>query len=106
MRSPARLLTAVLACTFALAACGSQPSDDASAGSGSTAAGTSSEQQPDAPEATTGIADDFPLSAGMGGPGDTIPTSRSGTGLRDLELCGTSPLRGLGTRDRMVADNS
>ena len=42
----------------------------------------------------------------MGGPEDTIPTSRTGTGLRDLELCGTAPLRGLGTRDRMVADNS
>jgi hypothetical protein len=42
----------------------------------------------------------------MGGPQDTIPTARTGTGLRDLELCGTSPLRGLGIRDRMVADNS
>jgi hypothetical protein len=52
------------------------------------------------------IPDDFPLSAGMGGPQDTIPTSRTGTGLRDLELCRTTPLRGLGTRDRMVADNS
>ena len=106
MRCPARLLPAVLACTFALAACGNQPSDDASSGSDSTSAGTTSEQEPDAQEATTGIADDFPLSAGMGGPDDTIPTSRTGTGLRDLELCGTSPLRGLGTRDRMVADNS
>jgi hypothetical protein len=42
----------------------------------------------------------------MGGPADAVPTSRTGTGLRDLELCGTSPLRGLGTRDRMVADAS
>jgi hypothetical protein len=42
----------------------------------------------------------------MGGPGDTIPTSRTGNGLRDLEVCDTAPLRGLGTRDRMVADNS
>ena len=42
----------------------------------------------------------------MGGPQDTIPTSRTGTGLRDLTLCGTAPLRGLGIRDRLVADNS
>ena len=42
----------------------------------------------------------------MGGPDDDIATSRTGTGLRDLTLCGTAPLRGLGTRDRMVADNS
>lgn len=94
MRSPARLLPAVLACTFALAACGSQPSGDASEPETATAV------------PTTGIPDDFPLTTGMGGPTDTIPTSRTGTGLRDLELCGTSPLRGLGTRDRMVADNS
>ena len=39
----------------------------------------------------TAIPDDFPLSAGMGGPQDTIATSRTGTGLRDLALCGTSP---------------
>ncbi len=61
----------------------------------------------DQPEpAGTAIPDDFPLSSGMGGPEDTIPTSRTGNGLRDLEVCGTAPLRGLGTRDRMVADNS
>jgi len=64
--------------------------------------------------ATTGVShasgvtipDDFPLSAGMGEPQDTIATSRTGTGLRDLELCRTTPLRGVGTRDRLVADNS
>jgi hypothetical protein len=106
MRSPARLLPAVLACTFALAACGSQPSGDASGGSGSTAADGTSELERATAVPTTGIPDDFPLTAGMGGPTDSIPTSRTGTGLRDLELCGTSPLRGLGTRDRMVADNS
>lgn len=97
MRSSARRLTAALACTLALAACGSQPSGDASA------RGDTSRTIP-AP--ATGISDDFPLSAGMGGPEDAIPTSRTGTGLRSLELCGSSPLRGLGTRDRLVADNS
>ena len=106
MRSPARLLPAVLACTFALAACGGQPSGDASGGSGSAAADGASEQETATAAPTTGIPDDFPLTAGMGGPADSVPTSRTGTGLRDLELCGTSPLRGLGTRDRMVADNS
>ena len=106
MRSSARLLPAVLVCTVALAACGSQPSGDASGGSASSAADGTSEQETATAVPTTGIPDDFPLAAGMGGPADSIPTSRTGTGLRDLELCGTSPLRGLGTRDRMVADNS
>ncbi len=106
MRSSARLLPAVLVCTVALAACGSQPSGDASGGSASSAADGTSEQETATAVPTTGIPDDFPLAAGMGGPSDSIPTSRTGTGLRDLELCGTSPLRGLGTRDRMVADNS
>src|SRR6476469_6138936 len=106
MRSSTRLLPAALACTFALAACGSQPSGDAPGGSGSAAADSTSQQETATAVPTVGIPDDFPLAAGMGGPADTIPTSRTGTGLRDLELCGTSPLRGLGTRDRMVADNS
>ena len=106
MRSSARRLTAALACTLALAACGSQPSGDASSSDDPGAAERSSSGATTTPEPATAIADDFPLSAGMGGPEDDVPTSRSGTGLRDLELCGTSPLRGLGTRDRMVADNS
>lgn len=109
MRSFVRLLAAALACTLALAACGSQPSDDDSSADGSTAGDRTSEQvdNPGGTDPTgTTIPDDFPLSAGMGGPGDAIPTTRTGTGLRDLTLCGGSPLRGLGTRDRMVADNS
>lgn len=87
MRHRSRLFAAALACALGLAGCGSQ--------------------RPAQPEpAGTAIPDDFPLSSGMGGPDDTIPTSRTGAGLRDLEVCGTAPLRGLGTRDRMVADNS
>ena len=54
----------------------------------------------------TEIPDDFPLGDLMTDPADELPTSRTGTGLRDLTVCGTSPLRGLGLRDRMVADNS
>ncbi|MBD3925091.1 hypothetical protein IEZ26_10700 [Nocardioides cavernae] len=104
MRHRARLVTAALACTLALAAgCGDQSAD------GPTTGGSSDGSVASASDGTspgTAIPDDFPLSSGMGGPADTVPTSRSGTGLRDLELCGTSPLRGLGTRDRMVADNS
>ncbi len=95
MRSSARRLIAALTCALALAACGGQSSGEATAEDGATA-----------PESATGIPDGFPLAAGMGGPEDGIPTTRTGTGLRSLELCGTSPLRGLGTRDRMVADNS
>ena len=34
----------------------------------------------------TTIPDDFPLAAGMSGPADSVPTSRTGTGLRDLDL--------------------
>ncbi len=105
MRSSARRLTAALACTLALAACGSRPSGGAASPDG-PAADRASGEATTTPEPATGIPDDFPLSAGMAGPEDDIPTSRSGTGLRSLELCGTSPLRGLGTRDRMVADNS
>lgn len=37
---------------------------------------------------------------------DTVPTARTGTGLRRLVLCDTATLRGFGTRDRMVADDS
>lgn len=109
MRSHARLLTVVLACTCALAACGSRPSGGTSTGTDTSGADrTSVEQDPDRAAASpaTGIPDDFPLSAGMGGPQDSVRTARTGTGLRSLELCGTSPLRGLGTRDRMVADDS
>ncbi|NYE37315.1 hypothetical protein F4692_002448 [Nocardioides cavernae] len=103
MRFRAPLLTAALACSLALAGCGDQPGDGAAGGSRGTDDSTSA-ATPNGPD--TSIPDDFPLSAGMGGPGDAIPTTRTGTGLRDLELCGTSPLRGLGERDRMVADNS
>ncbi|MFM6850156.1 MAG: hypothetical protein ACKOVB_13760 [Terrabacter sp.] len=98
MRTRRVLAYAALACALALAGCGERVLDEAST------VGT------DARDAATGrgtaIPDDFPLSAGMGGPQDVIATSRTGTGLRDLALCGTSPLRGLGLRDRMVADNS
>ncbi len=99
MRHRPRLLTVAattvpLSCALALAACGEHAPNDT--------AGTSDSGRPPGTE----IPDDFPLSAGMGGPEDDIATSRTGTGLRDLELCGTSPLRGLGVRDRMVADNS
>ena len=104
MTHRARLLTAALACTLALAGCGDEPSGDTAATSASST-GDDSTPATDA-EPGTLIPDDFPLSAGMGGPQDTIPTARTGTGLRDLELCRTSPLRGLGIRDRMVADNS
>ena len=109
MRLRSRLRTVALACLLvgatALAGCGDRSSDDATAGDGSTN-GDQSAASATAPEPRTTIPDDFPLSAGMAGPEDDIPTSRTGTGLRDLELCGTSPLRGLDSRDRMVADNS
>ena len=103
MRHRAGLVTAALACTLALAAgCGDQSSDEPATGGvdGSVASET------DGTAAGTSIPADFPLSSGMGAPTEPVATSRTGTGLRDLELCGTSPLRGLGTRDRMVADNS
>ncbi len=107
-RLPALALTCTLACVLVLAGCGTQPSPDAS---GDEVAAATSDQAPEPAPATTEpstseIPDDFPLSAGMGGPQDTIATLRTGTGLRDLELCGTAPLRGLGSRDRMIADNS
>jgi hypothetical protein len=101
MRHRARFVTAALACALALAGCGDRSSGGAAPGGSSGSVATASDRT-----AGTTIPDDFPLSSGMGGPADTVPTSRTGTGLRDLELCGTSPLRGLGTRDRMVADNS
>lgn len=93
------LAYATLACALALAGCGEKVLDEASTVGTEARAGSSAER-------STAIPADFPLSAGMGGPQDSIATSRTGTGLRDLELCGTAPLRGLGLRDRMVADNS
>lgn len=109
MRFRPELATAALACALALTGCGADSSPDAASGDGATPADRSPTAAPD-PDGTTAtsaeIPADFPLSVGMGGPEDTIPTSRSGTGLRDLELCGTAPLRGLATRDRMIADNS
>jgi hypothetical protein len=98
MRIRPALAYAALACALALAGCGERALDDAST-VGTDARAAAAGQG-------TAIPDDFPLSAGMGGPQDVIATSRTGTGLRDLALCGTSPLRGLGLRDRMIADNS
>ena len=91
MRLRSALLSAALAGSLALAGCGEDPSGDASPTTTATAASDVATPEP----AGTAIPDDFPLSAGMGGPQDTIPTSRTGTGLRDLTLCGTAPLRGL-----------
>jgi hypothetical protein len=104
MRLRSTLLTAALAGALALVGCGEESSGDTrQTGRAASADGTDvATPEP----AGTAIPDDFPLSAGMGGPGDTIPTSRTGPGLRDLTLCGTAPLRGLGIRDRLVADNS
>lgn len=105
MRLRAPLVTGAVACLLVLGGCGDRGSLDASMAGGVDSAADAG--GPDASVATgTAIPDDFALSAGMGGPSDTVVTSRSGTGLRDLSLCGTSPLRGLGLRDRMVADNT
>lgn len=104
MRLRFPLLAAALAGSLALAGCGEDPTGDAGASDRATSVADPEVATPE--PAGTAIPDDFPLSAGMGGPGDTIATSRSGTGLRDLTLCGTAPLRGLGTRDRLVADTS
>lgn len=105
MRLRAPLVTGAAACLLALAGCGDRAPVDASMAGGADRAADASAA--DASVATgTAIPDDFALSAGMRGPTDTVATSRSGTGLRDLSLCGTSPLRRLGLRDRMVADNS
>ena len=105
MRFRAPLVTSEVACLLALAGCGARGPVDASTDGGvDSAAGVSPADASVAPG--TAIPDDFALAAGMGGPSDTVATSRSGTGLRDLLLCGTSPLRGLGLRDRLVADDS
>lgn len=104
MRTRATLLTAALASALAFTGCGHRTSPDSTSASGGAASASPGSESP-AP-AHTEIPDDFPLSDGMGGPEDTIATARTGTGLRDLGLCGTTPLRGLSTRDRMVADNS
>src|SRR5688500_17242435 len=104
MRHRARLLTVTLTCALALAGCGDQPSDDATSADGTLSDETSGDAT--AGPAGTEIPDGFPLAAGMGGPTDTIATSRTGTGLRDLRVCDSAPLRGLGIRDRMIADIS
>jgi hypothetical protein len=106
MRLRSALVTAALAGTLVVAGCGDRSGADASA------ADPSAGDEPTGPVGASDVAEDseipedFPLASGMGGPDDTIATSRTGTGLRDLTLCDTAPLRGLGTRDRMVADNS
>lgn len=105
MRLRPTLTAAALTCALALTGCGEQVLDEAST-VGSDTGGNSTDADTSAAVRGTAIPDDFPLSTGMGGPQDTIATSRTGTGLRDLALCGTAPLRGLGLRDRMVADNS
>jgi hypothetical protein len=107
MRLRSTLLGAVLAASMALAGCGSPPSDS-SAADGASGSDSAASSDPTATTAEPGteIPDDFPLAVGMGGPDDVIATSRTGTGLRDLTLCDTAPLRGLGTRDRLIADNS
>lgn len=111
MRLRPALTAAAVAGTLVVAGCAVRADDGGSTGTdadapspASASSGTAGTPTTPAPEVT--IADDFPLSAGMGGPDDLVATSRTGTGLRDLALCGTTPLRGLDTRDRMVADNS
>lgn len=107
MRLRSTLLGAVLAASLALVGCGSEPSDSSAAeGASGSDSATSSDTAATTAEPGTEIPDDFPLAVGMGGPADAIATSRTGTGLRDLTLCDTAPLRGLGTRDRLIADNS
>ncbi len=98
MKTHATLLTVVLMSALPMAGCA-----DPTSPSASTA--PSSESTTAAPTSAA-IPDDFPLSDGMGSPDDSLTTARTGTGLRDLAICGTTPLRGLSTRDRMVADNS
>ena len=107
MRLRSTLLGAVLAGSLAMAGCGGQPSDRSAAdGASGSDPAASSDPTATTTEPGTEIPDDFPLAVGMGGPDDVIATSRTGTGLRDLTLCDTAPLRGLGTRDRLIADNS
>ncbi|UFN43939.1 hypothetical protein [Nocardioides okcheonensis] len=116
MRHRSRLPTAapacLLACLLLVTGCSGDRADEgassATGSASSTAPGETSSGQEDAttPPPLTTIPDDFPLAAGMGAPADDVATARSGAGLRTLELCGTAPLRGLSTRDRMVADNS
>ena len=95
MRHPrtslAPAIALAIALVLALEGCGERPARDAS-GDGATTS----------PVAAAEIPDDFPLSSGMGGPDDDLPTSRTGTGLRDLTLCGTAPLRGLGLRELVL----
>lgn len=107
MRHRARLLSAALAWPLglAIAGCGDLSSDHTAPATG-TSGGDSTPAASAPGPAGTEIPDDFPLSSGMGGPQDAIGTARTGTGLRDLTLCDTAPLRGLGVRDRMVADDS
>lgn len=94
MRSRARLPYVALACLLAVTGC-------------SATDGTADEPTRTVAAAVgASIPDDFPLAAGMGAPAEGVDTARTGTGLRDLELCGTTPLRGLAVRDRMVADDS
>ncbi|HSU02263.1 MAG TPA: hypothetical protein VLK03_06900, partial [Nocardioides sp.] len=108
----AQLTAVAVACVLALVGCVPQDGD-ATGEEGDRTTTAIDPSRPDdgssrtraAPSSTT-IPDDFPLAAGMAAPEDEIATSRTGTGLRDLELCGAAPLRGLGLRDRMVADNS
>ena len=105
MRFRSTLATAVLAGTLAVAGCGDpSPGESSAADPSAGDEPTGSVEEVEAEDSE--IPDDFPLASGMGGPDDTIATSRTGTGLRDLTVCDTAPLRGLGTRDRMIADNS
>ncbi|GAA1435741.1 hypothetical protein GCM10009641_32690 [Mycobacterium cookii] len=105
MRFRAPLVTGAVACLLTLGGCGDRGPVDASMTGGVDSAADASAREASV-KTGTAIPDDFALSAGMGGPSDIVATSRSGTGLRDLSLCGTEPLRGLGLRDRMVADDS
>ena len=104
VRHRAPLPAVALACALVLAGCGGQ--GGTTARDGRTTSASDPDSARTAPPSRTEIPDGFPLSAGMAAPEDEVATSRTGTGLRDLELCGAMPLRGLGVRDRMVADNS
>lgn len=104
MRFRSALPTLAVGMALVLAGCGDQPSDGTQGSADEpTSSPNASPSDPGSTAAATEIPDDFPLTRGMG---DDVPASRTGTGLRDITLCGVSPLRGLGIRDRLTADNS
>lgn len=94
-----RTATALLLLTLVVGGCGSRGGPDPEPVAGSPSP---------PPSGVTAVPEDFPITEGMppNDSGDDIAYGPDDLGLRMLDFCGTLPLRGVDTTDRLTAASS